>query len=307
MLFRRALFLLAALASAPAPADPALWVAKSPTAIVHLFGTVHVLPEGISWRYPLLDAALNASGELYVEENDDSAATMRNLVQQFGLVGTPGTTSDDMRTCLCQEYLEPAYALSSKLGPRDRARLEAAANTVDGSGGLEAFEHMRPWLAAVALTVAPIEKAGYTPGSGADVQLKHQFQATGRPVDALETAREQIQSLARLPATLQLDLLHDTLDDYAKGPGQIQAQVSAWQAGDVAAIAKNVDADMQNHYPQLYTVLLVKRNRNFAHRIAPLLKGHQTAFVAIGAGHLAGPDSVQAQLARLGIRTERVH
>jgi len=307
MLFRRALFLLAALVSAPALADPALWVAKSPTAVVYLFGTVHVLPERISWHYPLLDAALKASGELYVEENDDSSATMRNLVLQFGLGEALGMTSDDMRTCVCQDFVDPAYILSSKLGPRDRARLEAAANAMDLSGGLEALERMRPWLAAVALTMVPIEKAGYEPESGADVQLKHQFQATGRPVDALETARDQVRSLASLPATLQLDMLHNTLDDYAKGQGQIQVLVSEWQAGDVAAIAKNVNADMQKHYPQLYMVLLVKRNRNFARHIATLLRGHHTVFVAIGAGHLAGPDSVQAQLAKLGIHTERVH
>src|SRR5690348_4278443 len=307
MRFWRALFLLAALVSAPALADPALWVVKSPTAAVYLFGTIHVLPEGTSWHYPLLDAALEASGELYVEENDDSSATMRDLVQQFGLGDAPDATSDDMSTCVCQDYLDPAYALSSKLGPRDRARLEAAADATGVSDGFEALEHMRPWLAAVALTMVPIEKAGYEPGSGADVQLKHEFQATGRRVGALETARDQIRFLATLPATLQLDLLHNTLDDYAKGPDQIHNLVSEWQAGDVAAISKNVNADMQTHYPQLYTVLLVKRNRNFAHRIAALLKGQRTVFVAIGAGHLAGPDSVQAQLAKLGFRTERVH
>jgi len=29
-------------------------------------------------------------------------------------------------------------------------------------------------------------------------------------------------------------------------------------------------------------------------------------FVAVGAGHLAGPESVQAQLKRLGVKAERV-
>jgi len=31
-----------------------------------------------------------------------------------------------------------------------------------------------------------------------------------------------------------------------------------------------------------------------------------TVFVAVGAGHLAGPDSVQAQLARLGVKAQRI-
>jgi uncharacterized protein YbaP (TraB family) len=29
-------------------------------------------------------------------------------------------------------------------------------------------------------------------------------------------------------------------------------------------------------------------------------------FVAVGAGHLAGPESVQAQLQRIGVKAERV-
>jgi len=31
-----------------------------------------------------------------------------------------------------------------------------------------------------------------------------------------------------------------------------------------------------------------------------------TVFIAVGAGHLAGPDSVQAKLAKLGVKAERV-
>ncbi|MEG8018125.1 TraB/GumN family protein [Sphingomonas sp. LR55] len=31
-----------------------------------------------------------------------------------------------------------------------------------------------------------------------------------------------------------------------------------------------------------------------------------TVFIAVGAGHLAGKDSVQAQLAKLGVKAERV-
>jgi uncharacterized protein YbaP (TraB family) len=102
-------------------------------------------------------------------------------------------------------------------------------------------------------------------------------------------------------------MLRTVLDDYAKGPQQIEALVRAWQAGDVDAIAKNVNGSMREQYPDLYKVLLVDRNRSFARRIETLLKGDDTIFVAIGAGHLAGPGSVQMQLAKLGIDTERVH
>ena len=54
-----------------------------------------------------------------------------------------------------------------------------------------------------------------------------------------------------------------------------------------------------------YDMIFTQRNVRFAARIAQALKGSQTVFVAIGAGHLAGPDSVQAQLGKLKIATTK--
>ena len=286
-LLRGCLVVVALLACAPALADPALWMTKSPTATVYLFGTAHVLPNGLHWRYPTLDKALAASNKLYVEEDDDDPLSMQILVLKYGM---------DLQ-----------HPLSAKLDDADRARLDEAAEAAGVVGGSATLNAMKPWLAALTITVAPIVKAGYDPRSGADKQLEYQFKAAGKPVGAFETAEEQMRFFANLPPVLQMDLLRNALDDYAKGPAQIKAIVEAWQAGDVAAIAKAVNGDMREHYPKLYGVLLVNRNRNFAKQIADLLKRHGTVFVAIGAGHLVGPDRVQTQLAKLGIQAERVH
>lgn len=277
----------ALIASTPALAAPALWVAKSPTATVYLFGTVHVLPDGTKWHYPALDEALAASGKLYVEEDDDSPLTMQMLVLEYGM---------DLQ-----------HPLSGKLDAADHARLAVAAEAVGVVGGAATLNAMRPWLAALTISVAPIVKAGYDPKSGADKQLERDFKAAGKPVGAFETAEEQMKFFADLSPALQLDLLRSALDDYAKGPAQIQALVRDWQTGDVTAIAAVVNGGMREHYPDLYNVLLVDRNRNWAEQIEALLKQRGTVFVAVGAGHLAGPDSVQKQLVKLGIETERVH
>jgi uncharacterized protein YbaP (TraB family) len=277
----------ALIASTPVLADPALWVAKSPTATVYLFGTVHVLPDGATWHYPALDAALAASGKLYVEEDDDSQLTMQMLVLRYGM---------DLQ-----------HPLSHKLDAADQARLAAAAEAAGVVGGAATLNAMQPWLAALTISVAPIVKAGYDPKSGADKQLERAFNAAGKSVGAFETAEEQMKFFADLSPVLQLDLLRNALDDYGKGPAQIKALVRDWQTGDVAAIAAVVNGGMREHYPDLYNVLLVDRNRDWAEQIEGLLRQGGTVFVAVGAGHLAGPDSVQKQLAKLGVETERVH
>ena len=52
-------------------------------------------------------------------------------------------------------------------------------------------------------------------------------------------------------------------------------------------------------------VLLVQRNRAFAAGIEQLLNGDGVSFVAVGAAHLVGPDSVVADLAKDGITAVR--
>jgi len=58
--------------------------------------------------------------------------------------------------------------------------------------------------------------------------------------------------------------------------------------------------------PEVAKVLLVDRNKRWAQWIKDRMAKPGTVFVAVGAGHLAGPDSVQAQLARLGVKARRV-
>ena len=56
----------------------------------------------------------------------------------------------------------------------------------------------------------------------------------------------------------------------------------------------------------LYQRLLVERNKNWAAKIAELLKGSGTILICGGAAHFAGPDSVLVQLQGLGIKAERL-
>ena len=272
-------------ACTPALADPALWVAKGATATVYLFGTVHVLPQDTQWHYPQLDRALAASDVLYVELVDDDPATMQPLVMQYGI--------------------DFAHPLSAELDASDEQRMQTAAQTAGIPA--QALDAMRPWMAAVTLTVAPIVKAGFDPDSGADKKLRRQFAAAGKPVMGLETAEQQIRYFADLPQAVQISMLQSTLDDYAKADTEISALVKDWQQGNVDAIAALENSEMRKKYPVLYKTLLTERNQRWAQQIAQMLDNHQTIFIAVGAAHLAGPDDVQTQLQKLGIKIERVH
>ncbi len=89
--------------------------------------------------------------------------------------------------------------------------------------------------------------------------------------------------------------------DIDKGSIELTQLIDAWKNGDVATIARLEDEDLRQTEPKLYQRLLVQRNEAWAKKIAAMLQQPGTVFIAVGAAHLAGPDSVQEQLRKLDI------
>lgn len=277
--------LLAGSWSSAAVAEPALWAVHGKDSTVYLFGTVHVLRKDTVWSSPKIEAAFARAKDLTLEITDDDPAAMQDLVERLGV--------------------DRAHPLSSKAPAKDIARLGGVAKALGAPGGEVMFEPMQPWFAALTITVAPIVAAGYDPQSGVDRVLKARAVAAGKPVKAFETGEAQLHFLSDLPQATQVEYLESSLDDFDKGPQKLDALVSTWARGDVAALAKSELEDMRSDQPAIYKTLLVDRNRRWADVIAERLKRPGVSFIAVGAAHLAGPDSVQSFLAKKGIVAER--
>ena len=267
-------------------AHPALWVVKDADTTIYLFGTVHLMPSDASWHDPTLDQAMADSRTLYIELTDDDPTNMAALVLRYGMDAT--------------------HPLSGQLSPSEAHRLSLLANKVGVPGGMQTLNVMRPWLAALTLAVTPLLKAGLDPEHGVDKQLKAQMSAAGKPVLGLETAEQQIRFLADMPRAIELALLRSTMRDADKGAFQLTELIDAWKTGDVDTIARIGNDDMRLREPKLYQLLLVQRNQVWATKIAAMLQQPGTVFIAVGAAHLAGPDSVQARLELLGVPVERL-
>lgn len=266
-------------------AEPALWKIKDHDSTIYLFGTIHVLKPTTQWRSPKIDQALTSSGDLTLEIiGADDPAVMQPLVLKYGL--------------------DPAHPLSTKL-PAEKFQ-HAATVAKDSGVPPQMLEMMRPWLAAVSLSMGPVIKAGYDPKSGVENVLSKEIKAAGKASNAFETPEQQIRFFADLPAKTEADFLNSTLDDIDEGVGKIDKMVAAWAAGDVAELESQFVKEMKGSYPELYELLIVKRNVDWANQLKTKLAGSGVSFVAVGSGHLVGADSVQAQLDKLGIKAERV-
>jgi uncharacterized protein YbaP (TraB family) len=264
---------------------PSLWVVKGPHATVYLFGSVHMLAKDREWRTPQLDAALASSQTLWLEVTgaDDPKIT-QPIILQLGV--------------------DPAHPLSSKLAPERVAKLDAEAKTIHMTEAM--LDPMRPWLAALTLSVAPLLQSGLDPKDGVESILTEEFNKTKRPVQGFETVSQQFHFFADLPPKTELEYLNLTVDDFDKGPDQFKQIVDCWYKGDQDGLDHAIDDEWRAEHPDIYNVVIAQRNLYFAQRIEELVKGSGTSFVTVGAGHYVGREGILALLAKDGYPTQKL-
>ena len=275
-------------ASAPLPRaegqGPALWVVRDADSTLYLFGTIHMLRPTTAWGAERVDRAFAAASHLIMEvDSPEDQGALLPFIREHGL--------------------SPDRPLSSLLTDEEFAALDAAARTIGTQAG--AMDPMRPWLAGVTVQSASIISAGYAPESGVEPVLKARAAAAGMTVSGFETPDEQIRMLAGFPEEGQLNYLRRSLADFGKAQTEIDRLVDAWATGDVETI-RLISVDPMRATPVLYETLLVRRNTNWANQIQTLMEGSGTVFIAVGALHLAGDDSVQEILQARGVEVERV-
>ena len=283
--FAAAIFFLSTGLSASAA--PALWLVQSPAGKIYLFGTVHVLRDGVPWQSPELEDAIAQSQDLYLEIADPTNMSSMSSVFKIGF--------------------DRAHPLSTKLSAEDLALLDAAMKR-GGYGGEATVDSMQPWLVYMMLSLMPATHSGYTAGNGVDVQVRKQFVAAGKPVIGLETAEMQMHLFSDMPQTEQVALLESALKAAPKptgAPPAIDAIVDAWLSGDEDRVASELGADKFGT-SKLVDRLLTQRNKTWAVLLAARLQKPGTSFVSVGAAHMVGPDGVPALLAKMGFTVTRV-
>ncbi len=270
---------------APPPAHPALWKLADADTTIYLFGTIHILPADLDWQSPRLKTALNESQALVLETvlgsgDRDPSTVMRTLAERPGLPPVKDRV--------------PAMA-----------RADLAALALKAGVPMDALNGYETW--AVALTLASAQLATL-PGShddGAEQRLTRLFRALGKPVSGLETPAEQLGYFDALPEAAQRRFLTSVVEDKGDPRAEFHAMITAWAAGDIKRIALTF-ADESELSPELKTALLVRRNQHWVDAIVHRLDTPGSVFVAVGAGHLAGPDSVITMLAARGLKAERL-
>ena len=266
---------------------PAMWTFSDEDTTVNIMGTVHLLKPDVVWKSPAITDALAKADTLVLEADvasPESQAGLQKLVMEYGIFSDGET-------------------LSTVLEEDDKAAVSAAleANGIP----MQAMDTMKPWMVSLQLGMMQIMQAGYDPQSG--VETKLMAEAGDKKLSYLESVETQIKTLGGAPIDEQVQGLMATLGTLDLGEEYLDTLVAEWADGDVKGIGAMMSNPAIFGTQDAYDALLTTRNKNWIPGIKALLDEPGNKLVAVGAGHLAGPDSVIGMLRDEGIKVKVVN
>jgi uncharacterized protein YbaP (TraB family) len=290
-------------AAAAAAPRPAIWLLEDRDTKIYLFGTTHVFERGFRWRSERLERVIREADELVMETADED-----------DIDGDAFTAS---------MFMPKSVPLVARVSEPYR---ESLRQVIAASGmPEEMWDQLHTWAAGFMvmgiqmMLAIPEDQRGEADAfdgalSGAERELTDEFRRARRPISAVETSAQQFTMFRTLSLPAQRAFLESVLQPAGENAPEASAADASspgvpspggdlnWASGNVDAIAQ----EMAGLPPELYEVLLTRRNRNWTEWLVRRLERPGTVLFAVGAGHLAGRDSVQSMLAARGFTARRI-
>jgi uncharacterized protein YbaP (TraB family) len=275
-------------AAAPLPdANPALWVVRDSDTTIYLFGTFHLL-DGRPWFNDEVRTAFDASDELVMEAIlPDTPTAVLPMIMRYAVDPNHRKLSDRLT----------------------RAQNVALGRALTAAGvPPTAFDRFEPWFVSMTLSVLGAQRLGISSANGPETILMGAAHDRHMPIGELEGLEWQIRLFDGMPEAQQLAQLRETLAQNDELPRKLAPMLAAWSRGDVAALARLLDEEDHGGPSdrRLRAMLLTNRNATWAAWIRGRLGRPGTVFLAVGAAHLAGRESVIADLHAQGVEATRL-
>lgn len=266
-----------------------LWkVERAGLAPSYLFGTVHLTDTRVRDISQETRAALRSAKAVLLETSDIGPETTAAALVSAArtAVYTDGRTLDRFLTK--EEFKKVQQTI-------DRAGVPAASARI-----------YRPWMISMMLSASNCERRRIREGEPVlDMALAQEARIHGIPITGLETAEEQILTLASVPEDQQLEMLRanlaliDETDNLMETMVQLylERRIGAvWELQMALAEAAGIPASAFDGFRR--TVIL---DRNVKmHETARSYFEKGGAFMAVGALHLPGEDGLVALLRNAG-------
>ena len=266
---------------------PLMWTLSDEDTDMHLFGTIHLLPPGLNWRSDEFNKAFEQAHTLVMEVTDADGEEDPDAGLGMLLAGMSETP------------------LSERLSKRDYARVESAA--AEFGIPITSIDMMKPWMAALTLEIAMVYSEGFEDSEGVEVVLEEEARQSGKKLAALETAEFQETLLDNLSERAQIEYLVSGASGVSLARDALALYLDEWLDGDFAgmnALATSETTEEYEGLSEFNDLLLKSRNEDWIPQIEDMLDTPGTIMIAVGAGHLEGPDSVILMLREKGYQVK---
>lgn len=277
------LLLAACTTREPGPtATPAMWLVADEDTQIYLLGTMHALPRGTDWSGGKVAAAIAKSDELVLELSPDEAERAGSVFRTLAPRAAPLAMS---------ERLPPAALAGYRA-------LEASGAAFDG-------DTLDDWAVLVLMGQRAARNAALSSSDGVETGLTAMFEAEGKPISGLETARAQLYLFETLDPATQRALLVNAASGAKDAVNDVRKLTAAWSRADVAALEAIINDDVDT-VPAARKAIITDRNGAWAAWVRQRLDRPGTVMVAVGAGHMVGTDGLPALLEAAGVEVRRV-
>jgi uncharacterized protein YbaP (TraB family) len=253
---------------------------------VYLLGSIHALPETVRWRSPEIEAAIDKADvfgfEIAMDAN--AMASARTIIQQKGI-------------------LPEGQSLRAMLSPEAQTNFDKAVAT---SGiPAAAIDRMRPWLAALTLTVTQmLKQSAASPTSGIDMVMTREAVARNKEQVYMETFEDQLKLMMPEGDDLEIKPFESALKLIVTQNFSLEKLLGAWGSGDSGKIEGMFKDQLKGHDKER-RMLLDDRNKAWVKKIETMLDTEDKVFfITVGAGHLVGKDGVPNLLRRAGYKVD---
>lgn len=270
----------AALADLRAP----FYEAQRGKQVIYVLGTLHVGQADFYPFRPEIETALEKSTRFFLEIDHDASNGQQKLAEAM-LCNPP---------CLQASLSEAEWStLARRLGNKEAA--------------LREISRIRPWAAAIVLSLADYASLGLTAENGVEAHVTARARK-GKNLVGLETVDEQIRLFTEMPPAEQKELLVQWLNMSAKERLVASRElVELWKGGDAEAMHAWYKKMEKRYSSSPETAesfdrrFLVARNRAFVERLlAQIGNAPGPVLLAVGALHLGGPEGVLTLLEKQG-------
>lgn len=263
-----------------------LWRVSSGSNEVYILGSVHLMQDDAEAFSDVIEGAF-AGSEIAVFEVDLGAEGGAEAALQMLSAGALPEGSS------LKDVLSPeAYELASE-------RLAAAGLDIT------TMQRMRPWMIATTVALDELQRAGYSPAGGVDRHFYRRAVDAGLSIQGLETVQAQLDLFRNLTPAQDEAFLVQTLNDLDTIIPMADELIGHWGAGRIDALA-DLLADGYDDFPDLFTKLVINRNRTWLPAIEELLAGSRQAFVVVGALHVVGDGGLAQMLEEKGYAVEQL-